>query len=133
MFDHELFHQVQYRYNSVTSLTGFEMALREGGARLAEDCIEDFPNRYAGSAAVPFMNPTHALANIATANAEAYAAGLFWKYLTEQHSTRTSSADEPAVGFDAYCRVLESTATTRTTDPNASRVFFTPPSRAIRR
>ncbi|MDB4952167.1 MAG: hypothetical protein JWM27_4816 [Gemmatimonadetes bacterium] len=116
---HELFHQVQYRYNPTTTRSGIYGALREGGARLIEDCINDAPNRYASQGADITGNPTQSLIDfpVGTSTPIRYAAGLFWKYIAEQHSEHTGAGDEPAVGIDAYRKVLEASATALPGDP----------------
>lgn len=110
---HEMFHQVQYRYNGTTTRSGIYGILREGGARLAEDSIFDRPNRYAesaGDALFPVPEETM-LDSGGSSTPIRYAAGLFWKYLAEHHSNLTSAADEPAIGIDTYRTLLEETAT----------------------
>jgi hypothetical protein len=113
---HEMFHQVQYRYNATTTRSGIYTAVREGGARLIEDSVNDRTNRYVDTAQAIFSDPSHSLADStsvavsATATPIGYATGLFWKYLAEHHSIRTTGADEPAIGLDTYRRVLEATA-----------------------
>jgi hypothetical protein len=117
---HELFHRIQYEYNRTNDHNEMEWALREGGARFAQDCVWDGPNLYAASAALPrvppgnteFANPSPSLVIVAgDAPRTAYGAGLFWKYVSEQHSTETASTDEPAIGIDAHRLILEQTAT----------------------
>ncbi|HET6764621.1 MAG TPA: hypothetical protein VFH27_13145 [Longimicrobiaceae bacterium] len=116
---HELFHQVQYRYNATTTRSGIYGALREGGARLIEDCINDMPNRYAAQGAEILNSPPQSLIDfpVGTSTPIRYAAGLFWKYIAEHHSEHTGAADEPAVGIDAYRKVLEASATVLPGDP----------------
>lgn len=110
---HEMFHQVQYRYNATTTRSGIYGILREGGARLAEDCIFDRPNRYAVSASVDlFPVPQETMLDSGGSSTPIrYAAGLFWKYLAEHHSNLTSAADEPSIGIETYRALLEETAT----------------------
>lgn len=121
---HEMFHQVQYRYNDTTTRSGMYGAVREGGARLMEDSLNDQTNRWVDTAQAIFNDPTISLADspdVATPAAAStpikYAAGLFWKYIAEQHSTQTSAADEPAIGLDTYREVLEAMATVLPGDP----------------
>lgn len=128
---HEMFHQVQYRYNDTTTRSGMYGSLREGGARLIEDCINDQPNRWVDTASLIFGDPTQSLADSAAVGTAAgastaiwYAAGLFWKYLAEQHSTHTAAADEPAIGIETYRKVLEAMATVLPGDPG---VGYDPP------
>ena len=63
---HEMFHQVQYRYNDTTTRSGMYGALREGGARLIEDSINDQPNRWVDTASPIFDDPTQSLADSAS-------------------------------------------------------------------
>lgn len=122
---HEMFHQVQYRYNNVFDLTGFRSSIFEGGARLVEDCINDVPNRWALTAKDLLDDPTQALMDYpaGTKSSVRYASGILWKYLAERHSTATTAADEPAIGFDAYRKVLEAIANVQPGDPG---IGFTP-------
>ena len=116
---HELLHQIQYRYNATTTRSGIYGILREGGARFNVESINDRPNRYVVSGEAIFDDPGESLTNVVTGvkNPIRYAAGLFWKYVAEQHSPRTGPADEPAIGVEAYRAVLEETATVAATDP----------------
>lgn len=115
---HEMFHQVQYRYNATTTRSGIYGILREGGARLAEDSVNDLPNRYVDSGKLIFDQPNQTMIDLGGASTPIrYAAGLFWKYYVEQHSTLTGAAAEPAIGVDAYRTVLEETATVQPGDP----------------
>ncbi|MBC7777549.1 MAG: hypothetical protein H7246_19100 [Phycisphaerae bacterium] len=108
---HEMFHQVQYRYNPTLFVAGgIYGILREGGARLIEDCIYDAPNRYISSASSDglFSNPNNSLIDTGGARTPIrYAAGLFWKYFAEHHSPNTNPANEPAVGIETYRFLLE--------------------------
>lgn len=116
---HEFFHQVQYRYNATVTRSGIYGILREGGARLIEDCVNDAPNRWVDTASAIFTDPTQSLIDfpVGSSTPIRYAAGLFWKFLAEQHSTLSNPADEPAIGIDSYRRVLEASATVLGTDP----------------
>jgi hypothetical protein len=117
---HELFHLVQYRYNAGANLAnGIRQSTLEGGARLLEESINETPNRYVESAADPDLSaagvprkgiltfPEETLLDVGGSSLLRYAAGLLWKYVAEQHSTRTGAADEPAIGVDAYRRIIE--------------------------
>ena len=118
---HELFHRVQYRYNDTLSHTGIYSILREGGARFGEDCISDTTNHYVHSSQFIFNHPAQSLLDGPFGHDDEerpYAFGLLWKYLAEQHSLLITSADEPAIGIDAYRHVLEATATVLSTDPH---------------
>lgn len=116
---HELFHQVQYRYNDTTTRSGIYGILREGGARFNVESINDEPNRYVVSGKDIFDSPGESLTNVTTGvkNPIRYAAGLFWKYIAEQHSTVTGAASEPSIGVDTYRTLLEETATVLAGDP----------------
>lgn len=116
---HEFFHQVQYRYNATTTRSGIYGILREGGARLIEDCVNDQPNRWVDTASLIFSDPTGSMIDfpVGTSTPIRYAAGLFWKYVAEQHSVLSNPADEPAIGIDSYRRVLEASATVLPGDP----------------
>jgi hypothetical protein len=117
---HELFHLVQYRYNAGANLAnGIRQSTLEGGARLLEESINETPNRYVESAVDPDLSaagvprkgiltfPEETLLDVGGSSLLRYAAGLLWKYVAEQHSTRTGAADEPAIGVDAYRRIIE--------------------------
>ncbi|OGP50267.1 MAG: hypothetical protein A2Y79_00825 [Deltaproteobacteria bacterium RBG_13_43_22] len=125
---HELFHQVQYRYNSTTSRSGIYGLIREGGARLVEDCLDDLSNRYVDNAQDVFNDPTQSIVDspsvgtvVASSTPIKYGLGLFWKHMAEQHSTITT---EPVVGFDAYRKALEASATVEAGDPG---IGYDPP------
>jgi hypothetical protein len=108
---HEVFHRIQYRYNDSEGETnGIERALREGGARFAEDIFNGVPNRYLAESAPIFLEPWRSIAAAPGAADPPfdYEAGLFWKYLAEQHGLVT---DEQARGVDLYRSVLLATAT----------------------
>ena len=122
---HELFHLVQYRYNAtVGPAGGFRQSTVEGGARFIEESINETPNRYVESAVDPdlssspvprkgiFTFPSETLLDVGGNSLLRYAAGLLWKYIAEQHSTRTGAADEPAIGVDAYRKIIEQMKTT---------------------
>lgn len=122
---HELFHQIQYRYNNTTTRSGIYGILREGGARFAVESINDEPNRYVESAKAIFDGPDESLINVVTGvkNPIRYAAGLFWKYIAEKHSTMVGAANEPAIGVDTYRALLEDSATVATEDPGIGYVM----------
>lgn len=118
---HELFHLVQFRYNAGAGpANGIRGSVLEGGARLIEESINETPNRYVESAVDPdlstasvprkgiFMFPDETLIDVGSSQSLLrYAAGLLWKYIAEQHSTHTGAADEPAIGVDAYRKIIE--------------------------
>lgn len=111
---HEVFHRVQYKYNPTTDATdGIYKALREGGARLAEDCFNDVPNRYVRTAGDLFDKPWSSLVVHTDSSGMLHApldyeTGVMWKYLAEQHGLEMG---EPAIGIDCYRAVLQATAT----------------------
>lgn len=114
---HEMFHQVQYRYNTNNyAAGGIRGIIIEGGARFIEDCIWDTPNRYAQSAAgiinAPgiFPSPQTSLTDPGGGTAIRYAGGLVWKYIAEHHSPNTLAANEPEVGVETFRIILEKTA-----------------------
>ena len=59
-----------------------------------------------------FTFPSETLLDVGGNSLLRYAAGLLWKYIAEQHSTRTGAADEPAIGVDAYRKIIEQMKTT---------------------
>jgi hypothetical protein len=111
---HEIFHRAQYQYNpSATAGNDMQAAMREGGARFAEDCVNDVPNRYIQDAGPQFNEPWRSIVPFTNAAGTTFAAfdyeaGVFWKYLAEQLGR---SVAEPAVGIDMHQAVLEATAT----------------------
>ena len=128
---HEMFHQVQYRYNNTTTRSGIYGALREGGARFIEDNINDQPNRYVHQAKEIFDDPRQSIADspsvgtsVGSSTLIRYATALLWKYVAEQHSTSISLPNEPAIGIDSYRKVLDATATVQVGDPG---VGYDPP------
>lgn len=117
---HELFHLVQFRYNAGAGpVNGVRQITLEGGARLLEESINETPNRYVESAVDPDLSagsvprkgilnfPDETLLDVGANSLLGYSAGLFWKYVAEQHSTRTTAADEPAIGVDSYRVIIE--------------------------
>ena len=109
---HELCHRVQYQYHdTMDDKSGIYGAVREGGARLIEDAINDQTNSWVASAVAMLQEPKASLTETS------YESVLLWKYVAEQHSTQISAADEPAIGIDAYRRVLEASATRLPSDP----------------
>ncbi len=110
---HELFHRVQYKYNSTSDHSGLYGVMREGGARFMEDSLNDKFNRYVFQSQDIFGNPSASLVDPVTGEVTpiAYAAALLWKYLAEQHSLHVASSDEPNIGIDVYRQLLESMAT----------------------
>jgi hypothetical protein len=111
---HEVFHRVQFRYNpSIASGTDMQIAVREGGARLAEDCVNTVPNRYIRDADPLFNEPWRSIVPFTNSAGTSYdgfdyEAGVFWKYIAEQDGHATA---EPAIGIDAYREIMEATAT----------------------
>ncbi|MBW6399037.1 hypothetical protein KPL78_14320 [Roseomonas sp. HJA6] len=87
---HELFHRVQYLYNPTTAKTSpLYAALREGGARLAEDWVLNSGDRYLKDGAELLGDPGRPLLFHHAPGGEiaphSYAAALFWRWMCEQH------------------------------------------------
>ncbi|MEO3470277.1 hypothetical protein AAFN86_00315 [Roseomonas sp. CAU 1739] len=87
---HEIFHRVQYEYNPTTAKTSqLYAALREGGARLAEDWVLDSGDRYLKDGIEFLDDPGRPLIYHGAPGGEiaphSYAAALFWRWLCEQH------------------------------------------------
>lgn len=103
---HELFHRVQYSYNRTKTadaqagtedLPRFLPMLREGGARLAELMVVPGSQRYENDAQDWFMGEPYSLARVRRAGRRGFAgasyqAGLFWKYIAEQHGSTAGVA-----------------------------------------
>lgn len=117
---HELFHLVQFRYNAGAGpASGVRQITMEGGARFIEESINETPNRYIESAVDPDLSgssvprkgifgfPGETLLDVGGNSLLGYSAGLLWKFIAEQHSTHTGTADEPAIGVDAYRTIIE--------------------------
>jgi hypothetical protein len=104
---HEIFHRIQYRYNATTARDrGLYGMMREGGARLAEDWVVDAANRYLRQGGDSmFAKPGGSLVEPGdpTKEAHRYTAGLFWRYVCEQHGRERAA---PSCGFDAYRHAL---------------------------
>jgi hypothetical protein len=106
---HEVFHRVQYLYNPTVNKTSpLYAALREGGARLAEDWVLDSGDRYLKDGSELLGDPGRPLLHHAAPGGEiaphSYAAALFWRWLCEQHGeiTRRSKA-----GHEVMRTILE--------------------------
>jgi hypothetical protein len=87
---HEVFHRVQYEYNRTTAKTSpLYAALREGGARLAEDWVLDSGDRYLKDGLEFLGDPGRPLLHYAAPSGDiaphSYASALFWRWLCEQH------------------------------------------------
>ena len=106
---HEVFHRVQYLYNPTTARTSpLYAALREGGARLAEDWVLDSGDRYLkdgveflddpGRPIMHHPGPGGAIAP------HSYAAALFWRWLCEQHGEIPRHSD---LGHEVMRTILE--------------------------
>jgi hypothetical protein len=109
---HELFHRVQYKFNSTNEFTGLYGVMREGGARFSEDSFFDAFNRYGLQSQTIFKKPAQSLVEFDSRcpNPISYAAALFWKYLAEQHSFNVLPQHEPDIGIDVYKQILQTTA-----------------------
>lgn len=99
---HEIFHLIQYAYSDVaTSPDGetrtpapiFTPMVREGGARVAEMIVHPNADRYEADAQDWFLPGGASLARYRIGRRRrflgaSYGAGLFWKYVAEQHASR---------------------------------------------
>ncbi len=106
---HEVFHRVQYEYNPTDrKTTPLYAALREGGARLAEDWVLDSGDRYLKDGIEFLKDPGRPLVHHAAAGEEiaphSYAAALFWRWLCEQHGKVPRAADG---GHEVMRTILE--------------------------
>ncbi|MBR0648150.1 hypothetical protein GXW78_00620 [Roseomonas terrae] len=106
---HEVFHRVQYLYNATSNKTSpLYAALREGGARLAEDWVLDSGDRYLKDGSELLGDPGRPLLHHAAPGGEiaphSYAAALFWRWLCEQHGERAGASD---FGHEVMRTVLE--------------------------
>lgn len=106
---HEVFHRVQYLYNPTTAKTSpLYAALREGGARLAEDWVLDSGDRYLKDG-IEFLDDPgrpllHHLAPGGEIAPHSYAAALFWRWLCEQHGEIPRHSD---LGQEVMRTILE--------------------------
>ncbi|HWT08872.1 MAG TPA: hypothetical protein VN329_06890 [Roseomonas sp.] len=106
---HEVFHRVQYEYNPTTAKTSpLYAALREGGARLAEDWVLDAGDRYLKDGREFLDDPGRPLLHHAAPGGEiaphSYAAALFWRWLCEQHGEIPRHSD---LGHEVMRTILE--------------------------
>ena len=106
---HEVFHRVQYEYNPTTAKTSpLYAALREGGARLAEDWVLDSGDRYLKDGIEFLDDPGRPLTYHAAPGGEiaphSYAAALFWRWLCEQHG---EIARDSELGHEVMRTMLE--------------------------
>lgn len=106
---HEAFHRVQYQYNATTERTSpLYAALREGGARLAEDWVLDSGDRYLKDGMELLNDPARPLLHHAAPGGEiaphSYAAALFWRWMCEQHGEIARHSD---LGHEVMRTILE--------------------------
>lgn len=106
---HEVFHRVQYLYNPTTAKTSpLYAALREGGARLAEDWVLDSGDRYLKDGAEFLGDPGRPLMHHSAPGGEipphSYAAALFWRWMCEQHGEVPRAPDG---GHEVMRTILE--------------------------
>lgn len=100
---HELFHMVQFEY-SLSYSDPWRQSVMEGGAVLSEDVAADAMNRYLYEASTSWsgtgvlVNPNKSLISAS------YDCSLFFRYISEQHSTDTS---EPFIGVETYRKLIE--------------------------
>ncbi|MDX2465079.1 MAG: hypothetical protein QNK31_11295, partial [Porticoccus sp.] len=116
---HELFHCVQSQYllstDSSSPLQAWKPFMLEGMNRCMEDTINDGLNRWIDDANNHFQNNWRHDVGLPDMR---YSAALFWKYMTEQHSTQTSDSHEPAIGMDVLRKACEMTETFGAADIN---------------
>lgn len=115
---HEVFHRCQYRYNdSEQYADGIRLAVREGGARFAENIFNGRPHLYLAEATPIFVQPWRSFgAGMAQDDPPYdYEAALLWRYLAEQYGLVT---DGQASGMEVHRALLLGTATL---DENAER------------
>ncbi len=106
---HEAFHRVQYLYNATTERASpLYAALREGGARLAEDWVLDSGDRYLKDGMDLLNDPARPLLHHAAPGGEiaphSYAAALFWRWMCEQHGEIARHSD---LGHEVMRTILE--------------------------
>jgi hypothetical protein len=105
---HELFHCVQSQYQSSpgsVSCMQWHPYIMEGMTRCVEDTVNDSLNRWM-KGANSYFSENWRTGNISLLDLS-YRAALFWKYMTEQHSTQTTAAHEPAIGIDLVRKACE--------------------------
>ncbi len=115
---HELAHRIQFRYNDTRredrppnqlDILGI---VREGGAILCTESINDALNRYVLQSVFVLNTPQqYSLAYYDEAGN--YSGALLWKYFAEQHGANAGQAE----GFETYRFILEETATVAANDP----------------
>lgn len=93
---HEIAHRVQIHARKVQrgDDRGLCAAIREGGARLLENCVYDWANKYVRDAQFHFDNSN---VNLFGVDGNPYATGLFWKYFAEVIGS--SSLDAEGIGI----------------------------------
>jgi hypothetical protein len=105
---HELFHLVQYQYQTGNGELprGF---MFEGTNRAVEDTINDNLNRwmYETINSETYTGQTFMQEPNASLSDLSYIAGMFWKYMTEQHSVETATSNEPIIGIDLIRKAWE--------------------------
>lgn len=106
---HEVFHRVQYEYNPTTAKTSpLYAALREGGARLAEDWVLDSGDRYLKDGIEFLGDPGRPLLHFSAPSGDiaphSYASALFWRWLCEQHG---EIARDSETGHEVMRTILE--------------------------
>ena len=124
---HEIFHLIQYAYNRTATaadslLLGeapvFTPMLREGGARVAEMVINPDGGRYEQDAQDWYLPGGASLARFRTGRRRryigtSYGAGLFWKYMAEQHAPALPRGADPRWGRELAIQKLLLEATSR--------------------
>jgi hypothetical protein len=107
---HELFHRVQYSYDSVEAKW-----MKEGTARAMEDNAFDNIDNWSQSITQTLCASYNQQVNTylaspnndITTDAMKYNSAMWWKYLEEQYGT---TAGEPQLGVDAFRRTWEAAA-----------------------
>jgi hypothetical protein len=106
---HEIFHLIQYAYNSTATSSDADISgespvftpmLREGGARVAEMVMNPDASRYEHDAQDWFLPDGTSLARYRAGrrrrfNGTSYGAGIFWKYVAEQHAPPLPRGADP--------------------------------------
>jgi hypothetical protein len=144
---HEIFHLVQYAYNRTRTSSDSDVSdeapvftpmLREGGARVAEMVMNPDASRYEHDAQDWFLPEGSSLARFRAGrrrrfNGTSYGAGIFWKYVAEQHAPPLPRGTDPRWGRELATQRLLLEATTRTPAETAPKLVTIDGLRAARR
>ncbi len=113
---HELFHRIQFHYDSKWANWTDISWMYEGTARMMEDNTFNDIDNWANSMTAAFSfnqevnNYLASASNDLTSHPMRYMACLFWKYFSEQYGKTTG---EPQLGVDAIRRLWEAVTTKR--------------------